>query len=119
MKTTIPTMLGWSSATAAALSSAWLFSLAALVVRCKLSGPFPVLAKFSPFHNHLNLTTSLAYIVFPVFALIAALLVGSAWYFARNFRAVRAAAIVSAALVILSLVVLALNPGDYLSWFLS
>ena len=119
MKTTIPTILRWSSVTAATLSSAWIFSLAALVVRCKLNGPFPVLAKFSPFHNHLMLTDSLAYLVFPVFALMAALFVGGAWYFERSFRSVRVVAMVSVALVMLSLLVVLVNPGGYLSWFLS
>src|SRR5438445_12693417 len=68
MKTTI---LRWSSVIAAALSATWVILLAAVVLRCKLSAqPFPVLAKFSPFHEHLMLTDRWL-TLFPVFALLA------------------------------------------------
>ena len=116
MKTTI---LRWSSVAASALSAVWIVLLAALVVRCKSSGePFPVLAKFSPFHNHLMLTDHWL-TAFPLFALLAALLVGAAWYYERSFRSVRRSVAADAVLVLLSLLVMLINPGGYFSWFLS
>jgi len=116
MKTTI---LRWSGVTAATLSSVWVVLLAALVLRCKSSlQPFPVLAKLSPFHNHLMLTDRWL-TLFPVFASTAALLIGVAWYFERSIRSVAVVTMVSALLVLLSLLVVVLNPGGYFSWFLS
>ena len=116
MKTTI---LRWSSVSAAALSAAWIILISALVVRCKLSGqPFPVLAKFSPFREHLKLTDRCLR-MFPVFAFLALALAGAAWYSERTFRSVRTVAIASALIVLLSLLVIVLNPGGCVSWFLS
>jgi len=116
MKTTI---LRWSSVTAAALSVTWVMLLTALVLRCKSSGlTFPVLAKFSPFHEHLMLTDRWLRL-FPFLALVAVVLICAAWYWERSFRSVRAVAIASAAIVLLSLLVILLNPGGYFSWFLS
>jgi hypothetical protein len=116
MKTTI---LRWSGVAAAALSVVWIVLLAALVVRCKSSGePFPVLAKFSPFHNHLMLTDRWL-TAFPIFALLAAMLVGAAWYYERNFRSVRGSVAANVVLVLLFLLVMLTNPGGYFSWFLS
>ena len=116
MKTTI---LRWSSVIAAALSATWVILLAALVLRCKSSAqPFPVLAKFSPFHEHLMLTDRWLRL-FPLFALVAVVLICAAWYWERSFRSVRAVAIASAVIVLSSLLVILLNPGGYFSWFLS
>jgi hypothetical protein len=104
---------------AAALSAVWIVLHAALVIRCKSSGqPFPVLAKFSPFQDHLMLTDRWL-TLFPIFAISAAMLLGVAWYFERSFRSMRFVAIASAALVLLSLLIFVLNPGGYFSWFLS
>src|SRR5207253_3008367 len=86
------------SVAASAISVVWIGLLAALVVRCKMSGqPFPALAKFSPFHNHFVLTDR-CLTLFPAFALIAALLLGAAWYFEHNFRPLRTPAAAGAAL---------------------
>jgi hypothetical protein len=116
MKTTI---LRWSSVAAAASSVVWIVLLAALVVRCKSSGePFPVLAKFSPFHNHLMLTGHWL-TAFPIFAFLAGMLVGAAWYYERSFRSVRGSVVANAVLVLLSPLVVLINPGGYFSWFLS
>ncbi len=116
MKTTI---LRWSSVIAAALSATWVILLAAVVLRCKLSAqPFPVLAKFSPFDEHLMLTDRWLRL-FPLFALVAVVLICAAWYWERSFRSVRAVAIASAVIVLSSLLVILLNPGGYFSWFLS
>jgi len=113
------TILRWSSVIAASLSATWVFLLAALVIRCKSSGQsFPVLAKFSPFREHLMLTDRWLRL-FPVFALLTLILIGAAWYWERSFRSVRAVAIASAVIVLLSLLVIVLNPGGYFSWFLS
>src|SRR5690348_6823624 len=98
------------------MSAVWVGLLAALVVRCKMSGqPFPVLAKFSPFHNHLVLTDR-CLTFFPTFALIAALLLGAAWYLEHNFRPLRTPAAADALLLLLSPLVIFLNPGGYFSW---
>jgi len=116
MKTTI---FRWSSVTTAALSAFWVVLLAALVVRCKSIGqPFPVLAKLSPFHDHLMLADRWL-TLFPAFAILAAVLLGAAWYFERRFRSVRATAVAIAVCVSLSLLVILVNPGGYFSWFLS
>jgi hypothetical protein len=113
------TILRWSGVTSAAVSSVWVVLLAALVIRCKWSvQPFPVLAKLSPFHNHLMLTDRWL-TLFPAFASMAALLIGAACYCERSIRSVGVITAVSALLVLLSLVVVVLNPGGYFSWFLS
>ena len=113
------TVLRWSSVAASAISVVWIGLLAALVVRCKMSGqPFPALAKFSPFHNHFVLTGR-CLTLFPAFALMAALLLGAAWYFERNFRPLRTPAAAGALLLLSSPLAILLNPGAYFSWFLS
>ncbi len=111
--------LFWGSAGAACFSWAWLVLLTALVIRCKLSvQPFPVLAKFSPFRNHLVATDRMLQ-MFPVLALLALALIGIAWYRERSFQAVRPAVIVIGVSILVSILAIALNPGGYLSWFLS
>jgi hypothetical protein len=113
------TVLRWSSVAAAAMSAVWIGLLAALVARCKMSGqPFPVLAKFSPFHNHLVLTDR-SLTLFPAFALMAAFLLGTAWFLERNFRPLQTPAAASALLLLASPLVILFNPGGYFSWFLS
>ena len=116
MKTTI---LRWGSVLAAVLSATWIVLLAALVVRC-VAAPqsFPVLAKFSPFHDHLTLVGRF-YGLFPVFALLALVLVGAAWFLERSFRSVRGVIITTALLLLASPVVIFTNPGGYFSWYLS
>ena len=116
MKTTI---LRWASVTAAALSSIWVVLLAALVMLCKQDDePFPVLAKFSPFHGLLMLVDRWLTLS-PAFALLTVLLIGATWYSERSFRSFRTFAVASAMFVSLSLLVMVLNPGGYVSWFLS
>lgn len=111
--------LRWGSVIAAALSATWVGLLAGLVVRCKASGqPFPVLAKFSPFRDHLMLTDRWL-TLFPFFAVVAGAFLGIAWFKERNFRSVRVTAWTSAGLILLSVGVIVLNPGGYFSWFLS
>ncbi|HTL16023.1 MAG TPA: hypothetical protein VL793_02245 [Patescibacteria group bacterium] len=113
------TLLRWSSVTAGALSTVWIALLAALVIRCKLiDQPFPVLAKLSPFHDHLMLVVRWLSL-FPVFGLVAALLVGVTWCIERNFRPLRSTALAAGTLLSASPLVIFLNPGGYFSWFLS
>ncbi|HTL57928.1 MAG TPA: hypothetical protein VL361_19725 [Candidatus Limnocylindrales bacterium] len=109
----------WSSATAGLGSAVWVLLLATLVVRCKrLDQGFPVLAKFSPYRDHLNATSRMLQ-AFPILALLAIVLIGIAWYREKRFFPVRPAAIVVALSLLLSGLVIALNPGGYVSWFLS
>ncbi len=116
MKTSI---LRWCSFVAATLSATWVLLLAALVIRCKFTDPpFPVLAKFSPFRDHLAATDRML-TAFPVLALLAAVLIGIAWVRERNFRAVRAFIVSDGLCLLASLLVITLNPGGYFSWFLS
>ena len=104
---------------AACFSGAWVLLLAALVVRCKLSDqPFPVLAKFSPFRDHLLVADRMLQ-TFPILALLAVVSLCIAWYRERSFRAVRPVSIVVGASILISSLVIGLNPGGYLSWFLS
>ena len=113
------TFLHWSSAVAASFSAAWVLLLAALVVRCKVADqPFPVLAKFSPFRDHL-VATDRMFEAFPIFALLALMLMGIAWYRERSFQAIRPLVITVGVSVLVSLLVIAFNPGGYFSWFLS
>ena len=56
---------------------------------------------------------------FPILALLALVLLGIAWYRERSFRIVRPAAISTGVGVLISGLAIALNPGEYLSWFLS
>ena len=101
------------------LSSAWVLMLTALVIRCKLSGqPFPVLAKFSPFHTHLVVTDRMLQLS-PVLALLALVLVGIAWWWERRFEPVRPVVLAVGISVLVSSLAIALNPGGYLSWFIS
>ena len=116
MKTAI---LLWGSVVAAVLSVTWVILLAALVVRCIAAPqPFPVLAKFSLFHDHLMLVDRF-YGLFPIFALLALVLVGGAWHRERSFRPVSGVLTATALLLLFSLVVMVINPGGYFSWFLS
>jgi hypothetical protein len=116
MKTRI---LRWGSVVSAVLSATWVVLLAALVVRCIATPePFPVLAKFSPFPDHLKLVDRFLSL-FPVFALLALLLAGGTWYWERNFRSIHGVLITTALLLLVSLGVIIINPGGYLSWFLS
>jgi len=109
----------WAGAVAGCFSGGWVVLLAALVVRCKLSDqPFPVLAKLSLFRNHLFATDRMLQ-AFPILALLAMVLIGIAWYRERSFRAVRPVAIAVGASILVSILAAALNPGGYLSWFLS
>jgi hypothetical protein len=116
MKTSV---LRWVGVTVAALSTAWFILLGALVVRCKWSGdPFPVLAKFSPFREHL-MVTDRCFMLYPVLAVGALVALGLAWYRERRFATVRIAALISVVLLLLSVLVVVVNPGGYFSWFLS
>ena len=116
MKTTI---LRCSSIVTACLSAAWVLLLAALVVLSRLAEqPFPVLAKFSRFRG-LLVAIDRMLDAFPILALLALAFMGVAWYRARSFRAVRPVAIAVGVSILVSLLVIALNPGGYLSWFLS
>jgi hypothetical protein len=109
----------WSSGIAGVLSAAWVLLLTTLVVRCKFSAqPFPVLAKFSPFREHLEATDNMVR-AFPILALLAVVLMGIAWYREKSFRSVRPAAVATAVSVLTSGLVIAVNPGGYFSWFLS
>jgi hypothetical protein len=109
----------WSSGVAGASSAAWVLLLAILVLRCKFSDrPFPVLAKFSPFRDHLVATDKMLQ-AFPILALVAMVLMGIAWYRERSFRIMRPAAISTGVGLLISGAVIAFNPGGYLSWFLS
>ena len=109
----------WSSITAACLSSGWVLLLIALVIRCKLSGqPFPVLAKFSPFPIHMVITDRMLSLG-PGLTVLAVALVGAAWYRERSFSTVRNALGVVGSSVLVSVLTIAINPGNYLSWFLS
>jgi hypothetical protein len=109
----------WSSAFTGCLSCAWVPLLAALVIRSKLPDqPFPVLAKFSPFRDHLAVTGRM-YSAFPVLALLALLLMGLAWYGERSFRFVRPAVVTVGVSILVSILEIALNPGGYFSWYLS
>jgi hypothetical protein len=112
-------IFGWSSVIAATLSSVWVLALTALVIRCKLADPpFPVLAKFSPFTNHLNFVDRMLR-AFPVLALLALVLLGIACLHERSVRTVRGFLIAVVFCVLISLLVIVLNPGGYFSWFLS
>ena len=116
MKTSV---LRWGSVAAAVLSTTWVVLLSMLVVRCVAAPqPFPVLAKFSPFHDHLTLVGRF-YGLFPVFALLALVLVGAACYMERSFRSVRAVLITTTLLLLASPVIIFTNPGGYFSWYLS
>jgi hypothetical protein len=116
MKTTI---LHWSSIATASFSAVWILLLTVLVVRCRLAEqPFPVLAKFSPFRGNL-VATDWALNAFPVLVLLGLTLLGKEWFRERSFRAVRPVAIAIGVSVLLSALVIALNPGGYVSWFLS
>jgi|SRR5690349_12354728 len=109
----------WSSALSACVSCVWVPLLAALVIRCKLSGQaFPVLAKFSTYRDHLS-ATSRMYEAFPVLALLAVVLMGLAWYRERSFRFVRPAVIAIGVSILVSILLIGLNPGGYFSWYLS
>lgn len=109
----------WGSVGAACFSWAWVVLLTALVIRCKLlAQPFPVLAKFSPFRNHLVAADRMLQ-MFPLLALLALVLLGTAWYRERSFQAVRSAVIAIGVSILVSILAIALNPGGYLSWFLS
>ena len=113
------TILRWSSVIAATLSTAWIFLLTALVIRCRLAGePFPALAKLAPFREHLIVTDRMLSL-FPILALLAVVLMGLAWYSERDFRSNHKLAIICASLILLSPVFVGLNPGGYFSWFLS
>jgi hypothetical protein len=113
------TILRWSSVIAATLSATWIFLLTALVLRCSLAGgPFPALAKFAPFSEHL-VATGRMLILFPILALLAVVFMGLAWYSERSFRSNYKIAIICTVLVSMSPVFVALNPGGYFSWFLS
>ena len=108
------TFLRWASALAAALSATWVFLLAALVFRCKfMDQPFPVLAKFSPFREHLVATDRM---VTPSPLLAPP---GIASYRERSFRAIRPIAIMVGISELVPLLAVGLNPGGYISWFLS
>ena len=113
------TVFLWSSAFTACSSCVWVLLLAALVIRCKLSDqPFPVLAKFSPFRDHLAVTGRM-YQAFPVLALLALVLMGLAWYRERSFRFVSPVLITIGASILVSILAICLNPGGYFSWYLS
>jgi hypothetical protein len=113
------TFLRWSSIVTGFLSAAWVVLLAALVARCLLAEqPFPVLAKFSRFRGHLVATDRMLD-AFPLLALLAVAFTGIAWYRERTFRPVRTAAIAVGVSILISILVIAVNPGGYLSWFLS
>lgn len=114
-----PRILRWGGVAAAVLSATWVVLLAALVVRCVAAPqPFPVLAKFSTFHDHFTLVGRF-YGLFPVFALLALVLIGAAWYLERSFRSVRGVLIATTLLLLDSPVVVFTNPGGYFSWYLS
>lgn len=109
----------WSSVVAACFSAVWVLLLGALVVRCKLANqPFPVLAKFSPFKEHLLVTDRMLQ-AFPMLGLLGLVLISIAWYRERSFRAVRPVTLTLAVSILVSSLVISLNPGGYLSWFLS
>jgi len=109
----------WSSTAAACLSSTWVLLLMALVIRCKLSGqPFPVLAKFSPFPIHVVITDRMLSLG-PGLTVLAAALVGAAWYRESSFSTVRNALGIVGSSVLVSILTIAINPGNYVSWFLS
>lgn len=109
----------WSAAVVSCLSCAWVFLLMALVIRCGISDqPFPVLAKFSPFRAHLVFTDKMLQ-AFPLLALMAFALVSIGWYRQRAFRPVRSFVAVVAVSILVSVMVAVLNPGGYVSWFLS
>lgn len=104
---------------AAVLSFVWVALLAALVARCLWrSEPFPVLAKFSAFHQHLRLTDHFL-TWYPALAVVSLLALGAAWVRAGHFTAVRGTAGICLTLVGLPLLVILTNPGGYFSWLLS
>src|SRR5678809_1272957 len=97
-----------SGAFTACFSCAWVLLLAALVIRSKLSDqPFPVLAKFSPFRDHLAATGRM-YQAFPALAVLALVLMGLAWYCERSFRFVRPAVITIGVSILVSILAIAL-----------
>ncbi|HEY5915703.1 MAG TPA: hypothetical protein VJA21_34385 [Verrucomicrobiae bacterium] len=57
--------------------------------------------------------------LFPVFAVLAVLLLGVAWYRERTFSGLRYTVFAVALSLLVSVVMVAFNPGGYLSWFLS
>jgi hypothetical protein len=109
----------WSSVFSACFSCVWVLLLAALVIRCKLSDqPFPVLAKFSPFGDHLAATGRM-FDAFPALALLALVLSGVAWYQEGSFRFVRPVVMAIGVSILVSILAIVLNPGGYFSWYLS
>jgi len=116
MKTTL---LRVGSFIASTLSVAWVFLLASLFIRARLSEqPFPVLAKFSQFRDHF-LAADRMFTAFPLLALSALLFIGLTYYYERNLRTVRAPMVTFGTSVLLSLSVMVLNPGGCVSWLLS
>ena len=103
----------------AALSAAWVGLLLALHVRCLLDGPpFPVLAKFSPYPEHLAwVDCGLRW--YPFLAILALAAWGAAWYGEGRFRAVRGLAGAILLLLVITPLVAGLNPGGLVAWFLS
>ena len=91
--------------------------LAVLVIRWRLSvGPFPVMAKFSLFHDHYVAVDRMIVAFIPL-QILAVVLLSWAWWRERRFRVVQSDAWRVGSCFLTSVFSFMSDPVGYVGWF--